>query len=247
MSARETPSRPWRTPPDLAELQEGLGALLVDLIARGTWGSALRRTLEPVEKGLRYQVGLVAGEHAAVVLDALGTEWPTRDRIEQAGRDVAVALEPSALDRFSDEVLPKAFREALRRLPGSMEATHDIQRTDPHAIVYGVMTRYWQDQPALVARHLALVLPDATWVWRRGIVLALVALREPCGTTVPAALTRAAHAATDPDQRAFLQTQRDTFARASAAIESRRPARERVRKALKRLQMHARRADASEM
>lgn len=64
-----------------------------------------------------------------------------------------------------------------------------------------------------------------------------MALREPCGTTVPDTLTKMAGRASTEAQREFFLRQRDTFAREHVAQEQKIAPRDRTRTAALRLKL----------
>jgi hypothetical protein len=183
------------------------------------------------------------GLDAEVVLAQLGDRWPSPAALRAAVSACGLSLSEGVFDQCADEVLPLLFRTAVGLLPTCVDRADETWISPVHEVVRWCIEDAWAEDPSLLAKHLLPSLEIGPLVWRRGVALALVALREPQGTATADALTRAAHDETDLDMKAFLLAQRDTFARDSASQERRRhgPA-ERTQTALLRLLRFARQA-----
>lgn len=193
------------------------------------------------ERAVRARCREALGIRAEVILGNIGPRWPTRSTLIAAAAATDVVLDDATLDRCADECIPILFRAAISRLPIEIEEESDIMRAQAHGILSWVIEKLWVHSPELVARHLVPELSKtSSWIWRRWVVLALVALRESCGTTVPDALTAAMHVESNPENKEFLLAQRNSFTRKSMAIEQSLPAEVRTRQALFRLRKGAR-------
>lgn len=236
----EVPELPWAhlTEADKGFLLREIGTWFAERVADKAWmrvnlGAVLRPAILA-----RFRDAL--GPHGEAILAGLGERWPTRASVEAEIVRLGVTVPDKALDRCADEAIPPVFRAALSRLHWTIEAK-DAHWADEHWIVRWVFEEVWVDSPELLARHvLAVFVAAQERVWRRGLALALVALREPYGNAVPDALTRAMHAASDAEELEFYQRQRDTFAAARAAREQAMASEARTREALRRLQRYAR-------
>ncbi len=237
----EPPRLPWAhlTDADRGFLLREIGEWLAARIADKTWeGLDFGEVLKPAILA-RYRE--VLGPSGEAILAALGDRWPTQALIAEQAGTLGIPVEARALDRCADEAVPAVLRAALARLPLTIEATDDSRYSDEHWVVRWVFEQVWAESPELLARHVLAVFEAADRPrWRRGLALALVALREPCGTGVPDALTRAMHEAIDADERAFFQRQRDAFARDRVAQQQDVPPETRTREGLARLQRYAR-------
>lgn len=237
----EPPGLPWAhlTDADRGHLLREIGEWLAVRIADKTWeGLDFGEVLKPAILA-RYRDAL--GPSGEAILAALGDRWPTQALIAEQARTLGIPVEARALDRCADEAVPAVLRAALARLPLTIDATSDVRYSDDHWVVRWVFEQVWAESPELLARHVLAVFEAADRPrWRRGLALTLVALREPCGTGVPDALTRAMHEAVDADERAFFQRQRDAFARDRVAQQQDVPPETRTREGLARLQRYAR-------
>ena len=223
---------------DRAALLEEIGALCAWRHSEAPWREHIPQVLGDA---LRARCRVALDPHGDAILSLLADRWPTRSRLESAAAELDIALDPKALDRCADEGLPPLFRAAVADLYRSPSSDDDVVWTPAETCLNWIMETAWVEDPALVSRHLVGELcADRPEPWLRGVALALVALREPIGTTVPDALTRVAHEL--PSSKAFLLKQRDTFSRSSAAAERAKPAQFRTRQALIRLRLAARNA-----
>lgn len=237
----EPPGLPWAhlTDADRGHLLREVGEWLAARIADAAWvGLNFGEVLKPAILA-RYREAL--GSNGEAILAALGDRWPTQALVAEQAAKLDIPVESRALDRCADEAVPAILRAALARLPLTIDATDDVRYADEHWIVRWVFEQVWPEAPELLARHVLAVFEATDRPrWRRGLALALVALREPCGTGVPDALTRAMHQAADADERAFFQRQRDGFARDRVAQHQDTPPETRTREALARIQRYAR-------
>jgi hypothetical protein len=223
---------------DRAALLEEIGALCARRYREQPW----RRHIPALLGGaLRARCRDRLGTHGDAILDHLGERWPTRSRLESAATALDLALDQKALDRCADEGLPALFRAVVSDLHRPPSTKDELYWSAAEDCATWIMGDAWAEDPALVSRHLVGELrADRPTPWVHGVALALVALREPVGTTIPDALTRLAHEL--PDSKVFLLKQRDTFARSSAARERDKPAQYRTKQALVRLGLAAQRA-----
>lgn len=199
---------------------------------------------EILGNALRARCRGALGDDAEPILAALGSAWATRSRLVHAAEAAGCALPDATLDKCADEGVPPLFRVCLAALPadGARDRGEMIY-SDAGAALKWILEEVWAEDPELVARHLLGELAsDRATAWLRGVAAALVALREPVGTAVPDAITRFAHEVDDADLKAFLLRQRDTFARDKAEAERAKPAQQRTRQAMIRLQRAARAA-----
>jgi hypothetical protein len=227
---------PWEglSDADLGFLHAALGERLA---------SDLRDAGIPVQKDVAKRSMLarcraVLGSRADAVLAAL-RGWPTTAHLRHAAELAGIALEQADLDQCADEILPAVLRAGLARVVAGEAVPHEavmfyIGHPGWDAVAW-VLEGPWAEAPELVARHSVRTLrPDLPPAALRAITLGLVALREPCGTQVPDALTRVRGQIDDPRVAAFLTAQRDTFNRESAARQRATPADVRVAQALYR-------------
>ena len=240
---RAVPPLPWSHlfDSDLGYVLPEIGRWFADRVTDPAWmRHDLGKVLRPAIIA-RYRDAL--GERGDEIMARLGDQWPTQAAVVKVAAELGITVDAAAAARCADEAVPPIFRAALARLPLGIEGTEGSHWSDEHWIVRWVFESVWPDAPELLARHVAAVFESASdATWRRGLALALVALREPCGTTVPDALTAAARAAATDDERDFYKRQRDTFARAHAARQQDVAGEVRSREALQRIRRFARKA-----
>ena len=216
---------------DRARLLPEIGELCASHLDDNEWARAIPELLRGA---LHARCSAVLGSDGDRLMQHLGDRWPTQSALQAAAAELDLALDSKDLDRCADEGLPPFFRAVVAALPGNASTPDELVETSPVFWLEWILGECWVDEPALVARHLVGELEkNRSLTWVRGVALALVALREPVGTTVPKALTRLSNQV--PEAHDFLIRQRDTFARESAAAERSKPAAYRTRQALVRL------------